>query len=88
MLSNVSLQQRRAASALSQQSCWPALRELLETELGVIHATLIDAAQPVLIHQLQGRAKATKAVLELVTTANEVLARMMTINDSRVASGY
>lgn len=75
MLATVSLQQRRAAHALSQQSWWPALRELMETELGVVNAAMRDAMNIVVLHQLQGRAKAICELRDLVLTAGEVIAQ-------------
>lgn len=75
MLSKVSLQQRRAAYALSQQNWWPALRELLETELATVHGLMTDAMNPVVLHQMQGRSKGLSELCSLILTAGEVIAQ-------------
>jgi hypothetical protein len=74
MLSNVSLQQRRAAYALSQQNWWPALRELIDAELDTVHELMTVAMNPVVIHQLQGRSRSLREMRDLILTAGDVIA--------------
>lgn len=75
MFTTVTPQQRQAAYALSQQSWWPTLRTLLDTELAEVFALLSDAT-PTAVGQLQGRAKAISEWIDLVANAGEVIAKL------------
>lgn len=76
MLSTVTGQQRRAAQALSQTAYWPMLHSLLNAELAAITQALVETQNLVTVHQLQGRAKATRAILDVVLTASAVLEKI------------
>jgi hypothetical protein len=76
MLSEITVQQRRAAQTLSQSSCWPKLKEMLDAELGSIFVAMTSAMNPVVVHQLQGRAKALSELLGTILEASTDLEKI------------
>ena len=76
MLSVVTISERRAAQALSQSSYWPALNSMLQSELAAIYSNMTDQMNVITVHQLQGRAKALKELLQVILTASSTLEKI------------